>query len=490
MTSSTRPRAREFYLVLTAFAVVFAACGFASPAVAKGKSQPNNRYASIVMDADTGAILSESNSNKKLHPASLTKVMTLLMLFEAMDNGQISLRDQIRVSKHAASMVPSKLDLPAGSTIKVQDAIYAMVTKSANDVAVAVAERLGGTESGFARMMTRRARELGMNNTTFVNASGLHNPQQVSSARDMAILARTVINQHSGYYRYFSTANFTYKGRSYHNHNRLMETYKGMDGMKTGYVGPSGFNLVASAVRNDRRLIGVVFGGRTTASRNAHMAELLDSGFGKKPDLLIAKNDKTAPRPVYNAPAGNSGITVAALDPKTAPPVPPRKPAILTALNTIRQAAPTSGQVKLASFAPMIDASRYGELAGEGDIDPAEARRIETGLVAASAIRGSEMNAPMTSPQNDNARLLTAPAADDKWSVQIGAFSSRAASDRAIGEAARKIPASLGGSPAIAPLKVKDGWVFRARLGGYSREQAFRACKYVQECMPVAPQNN
>ena len=220
----------------------------------KTKSQPNNRYASIVMDADTGVVLSESNSNKKLHPASLTKVMTLLMLFEAMDNGQIGLRDQIRVSKHAASMVPSKLDLPAGSTIKVQDAIYAMVTKSANDVAVAVAERLGGTERGFARMMTRRAHELGMSNTTFVNASGLHDPQQVSSARDMALLARTVINQHRGYYRYFSTANFTYKGRSYHNHNRLMETYKGMDGMKTGYVGTSGFNLVASAVRNDRTI--------------------------------------------------------------------------------------------------------------------------------------------------------------------------------------------------------------------------------------------
>jgi D-alanyl-D-alanine carboxypeptidase len=380
-------------------------------------------------------------------------------------------------------MVPSKLDLPAGSSIRVQDAIYAIVTKSANDVAVAVAERLGGTESGFARMMTRRARELGMNNTTFVNASGLHNPQQISSARDMAILARTVINQHPGYYRYFSTANFTYKGRSYHNHNRLMETYKGMDGMKTGYVGPSGFNLVASAVRKDRRLIGVVFGGRTTASRNAHMAELLDRGFDKTYDIRIAKADKQA-SPPHETPAGiseNSGITVANLDPKTVPPVPPRKPVILTALNTLNKVTPTGGQVKLASFSP-IDTSRYGELAGEGDIDPAETRRIETGLVAASAIRGSEMNA--------NNRLLTAPAADDKWSVQIGAFSSRAASDRAIGNAVRKLPASIGGSPAIAPLKVKDGWVFRARLGGYSREQAFRACKYIQECMPVAPQNN
>ncbi len=442
---------------MTVFAV-FAAVGPA-PAAAK----ENKRYASIVLDADTGVVLSQSNADKRLHPASLTKVMTLLMVFEAMEQGRMTTRDRIRISKHAAGMVPSKLGLTAGSSIKVQDAIYAVVTKSANDVAVALAEHIGGTESNFARMMTNRALQLGMSNTTFTNASGLHDPRQYSSARDMATLARVVINQHAPYYRYFSKANFTYQGHSYHNHNRLMETYKGMDGMKTGYVGASGFNLVASAVRNDRRLIGVVFGGRSAASRNAHMASLLDSGFGRVDDVRIASVNTTTP-----------------------PPLPARKPAILVALNTLNKAVPAASAqtVKLASMGPVLDPVKFGELVGEGDLDPAESRRIETGLVAVSAIKGKEVQAAAP-------RMLTAPASDDSWAIQIGAYSSRAATDKALHTAARKIPASLGGgNPVIAPLKVKEGWMFRARLAGYTRAQAFKACSYVKDCMPVAPQNN
>ncbi|MGB4107633.1 MAG: D-alanyl-D-alanine carboxypeptidase family protein [Alphaproteobacteria bacterium] len=439
---------------MTVFAV-FAAAGPA-PAAAK----ENRRYASIVLDADTGMVLSQSNADKRLHPASLTKVMTLLMLFEAMEQGRLSPRDRIRISKHAAGMVPSKLGLSAGSSIRVQDAIYAVVTKSANDVAVAIAEHLGGTESNFARMMTNRALQLGMSNTTFTNASGLHNPRQYSSARDMATLARVVINQHAPYYRYFSKANFTYQGHSYHNHNRLMETYKGMDGMKTGYVGASGFNLVASAVRNDRRLIGVVFGGKSAASRNAHMASLLDSGFGRRVDDVRIASVSTNP-----------------------PPVPARKPALLVALNTLNKAVPAQS-VKLASMGPVLDPVKFGELVGEGDLDPAESRRIETGLVAVSAIKGKEARAAAP-------RTLSAPAADDSWAIQIGAYSSRAATDQALHTAARKLPAGIGGgNPVIAPLKVKEGWMFRARLAGYTRAQAFKACTYIKDCMPVAPQNN
>ncbi|MBU0800737.1 MAG: D-alanyl-D-alanine carboxypeptidase, partial [Alphaproteobacteria bacterium] len=242
----------------------------AAPTIAQAEANP--RYASFVMDADTGQVLHQSNADKSLHPASLVKMMTLSMAFDELAAGRLSLRDRITVSKHAASMVPSKLNIPAGGTISVEDAIYALVTKSANDIAVAMGEKIGGTESQFAAMMTRKAREIGMTRTTFKNASGLHNQQQVSSARDMAKLARYIIKNYPQYYTYFSTKEFSYKGNSYHNHNRLMSSYKGMDGMKTGFIGPSGFNLVASAVRNDRRLIGVVFGGRTAASRNAHMA--------------------------------------------------------------------------------------------------------------------------------------------------------------------------------------------------------------------------
>lgn len=447
---------------MTVFAVFFGA------GILPAGAKENKRYASIVLDADTGVILSQSNADKPLHPASLTKIMTLFMAFEAMEQGRLSARDRIRISKHAASMVPSKLGLNPGSSIKVQDAIYAIVTKSANDVAVALAEHLGGTETQFARMMTNRARQLGMANTTFTNASGLHDPRQYSSARDMATLARVVINSYPSYYRYFSTANFTYQGHSYHNHNRLMETYKGMDGMKTGYVGASGFNLVASAVRKDRRIIGVVFGGKSAASRNAHMANLLDNGFARVGDTSVLVAD-----------AADSDVQSPA-------PVPPRKPAILVALNTLNKVAPSSGkqEVRLASMGPVLDPVKFGELVGEGDLDPAESRRIETGLVAVSAIKGKEAKAAAP-------RMLTAPSANDSWAIQIGAYSSRAATDQALHGAVRKIPASLGsGNPVIAPLKVKNGWMFRARLSGYTRAQAFKACTYIKDCMPVAPQNN
>ncbi|HRQ61086.1 MAG TPA: D-alanyl-D-alanine carboxypeptidase family protein, partial [Alphaproteobacteria bacterium] len=250
-------------------------------------------YASIVVDSDTGVILHQANPDKKLHPASLTKVMTLLMLFEAIERGETSLNDSIKISKKAAAAVPSKLGLAPGSTIRVKDAILALVTKSANDIALAVAEHVGETEDRFAIAMTGRARELGMNNTTFRNASGLHDPGQISSARDMAIMARYVINRYPDYYRYFSTKNFSYKGQNYHNHNHLMKSYKGMDGMKTGFINASGFNLIGSAVRGNTRLIGVVFGGKSANSRNAHMKELLDAGFkkGTTPEFRNAAAD-------------------------------------------------------------------------------------------------------------------------------------------------------------------------------------------------------
>ena len=236
-------------------------------------------FAGFVIEADTGKVLYQNNADQQLHPASLTKIMTLLMVFEAIDRGQLKFTDRITVSRRAASMAPSKLGIKAGSTITIKDAIYAMVTKSCNDIAVALAEALAGDENTFADRMTVRAHQLGMMNTTFADASGLPNPNQWSSARDMAFLARYVISTHPLYYRFYSTKNFYYGGQVLHNHNRLMNTYPGMDGMKSGYVEASGFNLVASAVRDNHRLIGVVFGGKSASSRNAQMAALLDASF-------------------------------------------------------------------------------------------------------------------------------------------------------------------------------------------------------------------
>lgn len=255
----------------------------------------NPLYASAVMDAETGEMLRQRYANKKLHPASLTKVMTLLMVFEALQKGDLRLSDRIYVSPHAASMVPSKLGLEAGSYIRVRDAIYALSVKSANDVAVAVAEHLGGTERNFARLMTFRAKQIGMKRTKFMNASGLHHKRQVSTARDMAVMARYVIKNYPREYKYFRKASFTYRGKTYRNHNKLLRTYPGVDGMKTGYIGAAGFNLIASAVRNDRRIIAVVFGGKTSQRRNKHMVTLLDAGFRQLPAVRTAQYNIPTP---------------------------------------------------------------------------------------------------------------------------------------------------------------------------------------------------
>jgi D-alanyl-D-alanine carboxypeptidase len=239
------------------------------------------RYAALVMDADSGEVLYARNADTRNHPASLTKMMTLYMVFEALDGGKLTLDQGLPVSRRAAGQAPSNLGLKVGETIRVEDAIRALAIKSANDVATVVAEAIGGTEVEFARLMTRRARELGMQRTTFTNASGLPNRRQLSTARDMAILGKVLLDQFPHYYGYFSDLSFTYDARTYSNHNKLLRSYEGMDGIKTGYIRASGFNLVASATRNGVRLIGVVFGGKTGQSRDTHMASLLNRSWDK-----------------------------------------------------------------------------------------------------------------------------------------------------------------------------------------------------------------
>lgn len=258
--------------LLAAFALL--AIGMAAPAQA--------RYASIVIDADSGEVLHAVNANTPNYPASLTKLMTLYLAFDALKQGKARLSDRVEFSENAEAQAPSKLGLRTGQSISLEQAILALVTKSANDVAVALAEHLAGTEEEFARRMTARARQLGMSRTTFVNASGLPDGEQMSTARDMATLGRALLRNHPDRYHYFKVRQFTFAGQTFSTHNRLMLTYKGADGMKTGYIRASGFNLVTSASRNGRRLIGVVFGGNTAAQRDRHMAGLLDKSFASK----------------------------------------------------------------------------------------------------------------------------------------------------------------------------------------------------------------
>ncbi len=251
------------------------------------------RYAAIVLDADTGQVLHAANPDTRNYPASLTKMMTLYLVFEALKSGKLRLDQPLPVSARAAGMAPSKLGVKRGETITVEAAILALVTKSANDAAVVIAEALGRTEAKFALKMTKKARTLGMRRTTFRNASGLPNRRQLSTARDMANLARRLVRDFPRHYRYFSRDSYSFRGKKYKNHNTLLRTYPGADGIKTGYIRASGFNLAASVTRNNKRLIGVVFGGRTARSRDRHMAKLLDQGF-KKVSTRIARS-KTPP---------------------------------------------------------------------------------------------------------------------------------------------------------------------------------------------------
>ncbi|PSJ46758.1 D-alanyl-D-alanine carboxypeptidase [Zobellella endophytica] len=258
-------------------------------------AQANPRYAAIVIDADNGEVLHASNADATRYPASLTKMMTLYMLFEAMEQGLMTLDTAMPVSAHAASMPQTNLSLKAGDRLKVRDAIPALIVRSANDVAAVVAEALGGTESGFARMMTDKAKAMKMTATTFRNASGLPDSRQTSTARDLAILSLRLMKDFPQHYHYFSTQSFSYKGRTYNSHNRMVRNYAGVDGMKTGYIRASGFNVATSAKRGERRVIGVVMGGKTAQSRDTHMASLLDRSFTRASQIARVSAEAAAP---------------------------------------------------------------------------------------------------------------------------------------------------------------------------------------------------
>jgi len=239
------------------------------------------KYASLIMDADTGRVLHSVNADTRNYPASLTKMMTLYLVFGALETKKWTWETRLKVSRRAASQPPSKLGLRPGKTISVRQAVMALVTKSANDVAVTIAENMSKTERRFALKMTAAARKIGMSRTTFRNASGLPNRGQLSTARDMSKLARALIRDYPIYYQVFSVRQFVYGKRVMKNHNTLLTSYEGTDGIKTGYIRAAGYNLVASVKRGDQRLIGVVFGGDSSKQRNLHMTNLLNKAFLK-----------------------------------------------------------------------------------------------------------------------------------------------------------------------------------------------------------------
>ncbi|MFP4271276.1 MAG: serine hydrolase [Alphaproteobacteria bacterium] len=395
-----------------------------------GKAEAR-RYASIVVDARTGAVLHADNPDRWVYPASLTKMMTLYMVFEALDRGHLRLDQRLGVSHHAQSMPPSELGLRYGDRIQLHDAMMALVTKSANDAAVVIAEAIGGTESEFARMMTRRARELGLAATTFRNASGLPDLHQRTTARDMAHLALRLQRDYPHHYDAFATRSFSYAGQTYRNHNRLLDSYAGTDGIKTGYIRASGFNLVASVERDGRRLIGVVIGGRTSRTRNAHMIELLDEAFA------------VAERRV-------AGWQVAPS---------PRRPAHAVALAEAskRDIAPPRRRPGSAATIATVEA--------EGDADPNAGSPLRVLVRPAQAIELAE------------AETGGPGAIGPVYGVQVGAYRRADDAHRAASAVERLAPVVLAGAAVEVSSTPSDGTtLYRARRMGLSAEAANAVC--------------
>lgn len=254
-------------------------------------------HSSILINAQTGQVLQDYHPDERAHPASLTKLMTLYLTFQRLAEGRLTLNQQLHVSPYAAAQQPSKMGLRAGTTVSVRTCILGIISHSANDAAVVLAENIGGSESRFAQLMNQQARQLGMTHTIFYNASGLPNNRQWTTARDMATLALSIMQTFPQYYHYFDTRSLVYRGRTLRTFDHLPAIYPGADGMKTGYIYSSGFNIVTSAVRDHHRLIGVIFGGRTARARDLQMVSLLNQGFRtfQRPAQLLAKDAAPAP---------------------------------------------------------------------------------------------------------------------------------------------------------------------------------------------------
>src|SRR6266478_4752639 len=316
----------------------------------------NPASSSIIVDGNSGATLSANNPDGSRHPASLTKIMTLYLLFERLDAGTMKLDTEMEVSAHASEQAPTKLGLRPGQTIRVEDAIKGLVTRSANDAAVVIAEAIAGDEGDFAKAMTRKARALGMTRTVYRNASGLPDDNQVTTALDQAPLGRAIQDRFPRYYRYFSTVAFNYRGHSIRNHNRLLGNVEGVDGIKTGYTRASGFNLVTSMRRGNRHLVGVVMGGRSGGSRDATMrnllAENLEKAATKRTVAAITERNasdanadvaeaEAEPRPTRTALAqGAVQVASASTEPVAAPPVRPAAPATRSVIAEAAAAVP------------------------------------------------------------------------------------------------------------------------------------------------------
>lgn len=499
-------------------------------------------YSSIVVDGNSGAVLEAVNPDASRHPASLTKVMTLYLLFERLDAGRIKLDTPLPVSEHASEQDPTKLGLKPGQTISVENAIKGIVTRSANDAAVVIAEYLGGSEGSFAKLMTQKAHVLGMAHTTYINASGLPDDDQVTTARDQALLGRAIQDRFPHYYKYFSTQAFEFRGETIRGHDHLLSEVDGVDGIKTGFTRASGFNLLTSLHRNGRYLVAAVMGGPSASERDARMRELIAdhikeaslhrtapviadaSAHGDAPPALgssvastpmtpradpaptasvnmqVAVGSDAPIKPVLvktisyrTAPVQTAAlapmpmlVAVAAPAPQAAavrPSVPPQPPAV----------AAEERQTVVASAGPSVDLKAAAPVAAPATV-AAPPVAAPAGPVAVAAIKsmpvGTEKAEAAEAEQIDSAIPSRPVHARGGWLIQIGAFDDETDAKQHLSAAQLKVHAALAAKdPFTERIQKGDKALFRARFAGFDKVTAEAACRELKrsdfQCMAV-----
>lgn len=494
-------------LGLAVLVLVAASAGDADARGKRGRKAVAAKYepsqSSIVVDANSGAVLQASNADSIRHPASLTKIMTLFMLFERLEAGKLKLNSELPVSAHAAAQAPSKLALKPGETIQVETAIRAIVTKSANDVAVVVGEAIAGDEAAFGRMMTAKARALGMSHTTYRNASGLPDDDQVTTARDQALLGRAIQDRFPNYYHYFSTRAFSFRGKMMRNHNRLLGVVDGVDGIKTGFINASGFNVVTSVKRNKRYVVAVVFGGRTASARDARMRGLIEGhiqtasinrttppvaeGTAMAENKLPAKPPTPARDPREDAVARSQG----------GPSLGSTEPIKPIAVKTVNVAAgsrmaalsalPSDSRKLSPPPANTASVTTVATVKSEPPPQPPGAAPGILGVLPVSEIK--PLRGPQLAAAGDKAPAPPAPAtlasaaehaakARGGWMIQVGAFPDEDNAKERLSTAQTKAKEQLGkADPFTEKVAKGDKSLYRARFAGLDKDQAENACK-------------
>ncbi len=466
-----------------------AVCGPTMAAAQGGENLfQHEKYAAVVVDANTGEVLYARRADEPRYPASITKIMTLYLTFEALATGRLSLTDRVPVSVHAARQNPSKLGVRPGGSVTVDQAIKAIAVLSANDIAVAMAEKIGGNEPKFAELMTLRAKELGMDRTHFANANGLPDPRQISTARDIAILSRAIMRDYPQYYGYFGVKDFQFEGREITNHNHLLGKVDGVDGLKTGYTAAAGFNLAASAKRNGKRLIAVVLGGSSTAARDENVEDLINGGFEvfskraqgqnitlastlhepadsaagpvQRPPTEMGSADQSGLKIVLGDHAGPTPMTLATLPPSLARP---DATAPATAPPGANSAA-ARGVAQAACF--------RGRGHHRRRVACAAATLAKAAAPCAKARRGHHAKA-CAARKTETAEADPAPAGG-AYQIQVGVFASPSEAKAHMASLRGRFHTVLTAAPQVE--KAGHG-KYRARFAGFDHADARQACQ-------------